>query len=259
MSDVELVIKTADLLRGLALHEPTGATTSELARSSGMSRSTAHRILGTLYGRGLVDRHVDTGLWLLGPETFLLGTTCAPRYDLRALSGPVVRRLADDTGESAHLSVRRGDESVCLLREDGSFPLRSHVLYEGIRLPLGVASAGLAILAFLDEHERDEYLERVDLTVEHGAAHERQLVESRLQQAREDGYALHPGLLVQGSWGMGAAVFSAAGAPIAALSLTGVEQRFGPDRQPLLGAKLMRAAHALSSALAVRTEAAGGP
>ncbi len=101
MTDVALVVKVADLLRELAMQEPTGATTSELARDGGLSRSTAHRILATLHTRGLVDRHADSGHWVLGPEAFLLGTVCAPRYDLRSLAGPVVRRLADETGESA--------------------------------------------------------------------------------------------------------------------------------------------------------------
>ena len=62
---------------------------------------------------------------------------------------PQDRRLAVRTEESAFLSVRRGDETVCLIREDGAFPIRSFVLSEGVRFPLGVASAGLAILAAL--------------------------------------------------------------------------------------------------------------
>ncbi|MBB4751002.1 hypothetical protein [Actinoplanes lobatus] len=61
----------------------------------------------------------------------------------------VLRSLAERTGESAFFSARRGGETVCLAEVEGSFPLRSHVLYEGLRLPLGVASAGLAILAYL--------------------------------------------------------------------------------------------------------------
>jgi DNA-binding IclR family transcriptional regulator len=50
-----------------------------------------------------------------------------------------------------------------LLREDGSFPIRSYVLHEGIRFPLCVASSGLAILAFLPEREREAYLASADL------------------------------------------------------------------------------------------------
>ena len=71
-----------------------------------------------------------------------------------------MRSLAVRTEESAFLSVRRGDETVCLLREEGSFPIRSFVLSEGVRFPLGVASAGLAILAFLPPHDVDAYFER---------------------------------------------------------------------------------------------------
>lgn len=47
---------------------------------------------------------------------------------------------------------------MCLLREEGSFPVRSFVLHEGVRFPLGVASAGTAILAFLPEDEQEQIL-----------------------------------------------------------------------------------------------------
>src|SRR3546814_7945070 len=95
-----------------------------------------------------------------GPELFLMGTVAASRYDITATARGIVRSLAVRTEESAFLSVRRGDETVCLLREEGSFPIRSFVLSEGVRFPLGVASAGLAILAFLPPHDVDAYFER---------------------------------------------------------------------------------------------------
>ena len=60
-------------------------------------------------------------------------------------------------------------------------------------------------------------------------------VRGRIAATRATGWALNPGLLVQGSWGMGAAVFDTAGQPQWALSLTGIEQRFGPERRPELG------------------------
>jgi DNA-binding IclR family transcriptional regulator len=48
---------------------------------------------------------------------------------------------------------------------------------------------------------------------------------------------------------MGAAVFDAGGRPQWALSLTGIEQRFGPERRRELGALLLREAHGLTTAL----------
>jgi DNA-binding IclR family transcriptional regulator len=61
--------------------------------------------------------------------------------------------------------------------------------------------------------------------------------------------ARFPGLLVEGSWGMAATVFDHQGAPVGALSITGVEQRFRHGRQPELGALLRRAAHELTKRL----------
>lgn len=240
------------MLRAVSAHEPDGATTSEVARRTGLARPTAHRLLGSLLSEGLVDRD-PAGRWLLGPELYLLGTTAAPRYDVTALAQPVVRRLALATGESAFFSARRGDETVCLLREDGSFPIRSHVLHEGIRFPLGVASAGLAILAYLSDAELEEYLARADLTTSYGDPHARDAVRERVRATRTQGYAVNPGLIVEGSWGMGAAVFDAEEHPRWALSLTGIEQRFGEDRRGELGELLLRAAHQLTRTLRPRT------
>jgi DNA-binding IclR family transcriptional regulator len=152
-----VVARVGALLRAVSGHEPNGASTSVLARDAGLARPTAHRLLVSLAKEGLLDRNVGTGDWLLGPELHLLGNTAAIRYDVTSVAQPIVRRLSVMTEESAFYSTRRGEETVCLIREEGSFPLRSHVLYEGIRFPLGVASAGIAILAFLPEHEIGAY------------------------------------------------------------------------------------------------------
>ena len=137
-----------------------GLAVAELARRADLTRPTAHRLLTALRHEGLVDQDERTGRWMPGPELYLMGTVAASRYDITAIARDIVRSLAVRTEESAFLSVRRGDETVCLLREEGSFPIRSFVLSEGVRFPLGVASAGLAILAFLPPHDVDAYFER---------------------------------------------------------------------------------------------------
>ena len=158
----DVIGRVSALLKAVSAREPQGATTSEAARTAGLARPTAHRLLESLATAGLTERD-PSGRWLLGPELHFLGLAAASRYDVTSLAQPVVRRLSVATGESAFFSARRGDETICLVREDGSFPIRSHVLHEGIRFPLGVASAGLAILAFLDDAEVEAYLGRVDL------------------------------------------------------------------------------------------------
>ncbi|GAC1410883.1 MAG: IclR family transcriptional regulator [Mycobacterium sp.] len=206
-------------------------------------------MLTALAEQGLIDRAPSTSLWFLGPEVYLLGSVATSRYDAAPVADDILRGLADDTGESAFLSVRRADESVCVSAVEGSFPLRSHVLYPGKRFPLGVASAGLVILAHLSDAESQEYLDRADLEGEWGSTHSRGAIEGRIQQTRISGYAVNPGLVVEGSWGIGAAVFNALGQPQWAVSLTGVEARIARDRTEMLGETLLRAAHALTQRL----------
>jgi DNA-binding IclR family transcriptional regulator len=137
---------------------------------------------------------------------------------------------------------------VCLLREEGSFPIRSFVLSEGVRFPLGVASAGMAILAFVPDAEVDAYLERhPELARRWGPSHDADALKARVGETRDRGYSVNPGLIVEGSWGLGAAVFDHAGNPEWALSLTGVEFRFGADRLASLGRTLLAHAHQLTT------------
>jgi DNA-binding IclR family transcriptional regulator len=240
-----VVEKVAGLLRALS-QARDGATTTEVGAVAGLPRATAHRLLEFLAREGLADRDAATGLWFLGPETYVLGMAAASRYDLATEARASVHRLATETGESAFFSVRRGDETVVLLREDGGFPIRSYVLYESARFPLGVVSAGLAILAHLPDHEIDSFFARTDLTDKWGPQHSATAVRKRLAATRRTGWSLNAGHVVEGSWGMAAAVFDRAGRPEWALTLTGVEHRFRRDRQPVLGRLLLEEAHRLS-------------
>ncbi|MBB2974703.1 DNA-binding IclR family transcriptional regulator [Microbacterium endophyticum] len=244
------IARAAALLR-IVSGTNDGVRTGELAHRTSMSRPTVHRLLSALRREGLVDHLEGTGSWVPGPELYLMGNAAAARYDVTTVARDIVRSLAIRTEESAFLSVRRGDETVCLLREEGSFPIRSFVLTEGVRFPLGVASAGLAILSFLPPQSIDAFFSRnIELGTKWGAAHSESRLRPRLSETTERGFAVNPGLIVEGSYGMGAAVFTPDGDPQWALSLTGAQFRFTAERIPELGRTLLSHAHQLSARLA---------
>ncbi len=252
MSDVSsarLVGRVGSVLRAVSTANEAGAATVDLARATDLPRPTVHRLLSSLAEEGFVDRDRRTGHWFLGPELYLLGQTAGTRYDVTQYARASVHRLAAQTGESAFFSALRGEETVCLVREDGDFPIRSFVLYEGARFPLGVVSAGMVVLAFLPDAEIDSYLKRVNLVSRWGEEHRPEAVRARIASTRRDGYSVNPGLVVEGSWGMAAAVFEPSGRPAWALTLTGIEPRFRPDRRPELGALLLHEAHGLTRTL----------
>jgi len=245
----QVVSRAASLLR-LAARDPQGIPLAEMVRESGLTRPTVHRLLASLAAEGLLDHDPMTNRWLLGPEIFVMGTVAAQRYPIEDLARPSLQRLADETGESAFLSIRRGAETVCLMREEGSFPIRSFVLHEGVRFPLGVASAGLAIMAYLPDDEVEQLLVQDEAFVERwGAQHSPAAIRANLEKARRTGYSVNPGLILEGSWGMGAAIFDRANRPAWALSLTGIEPRFTPERQHFMGQLLLEEAHRITQKL----------
>ncbi|MBO0853416.1 MAG: IclR family transcriptional regulator [Nocardia sp.] len=248
-----VIEKAVRLMRAISAHEGGGVTTTELANTTGLARPTAHRLLVSLAAEGLVDRDTTTGRWSLGPELYLMGAAAANRYDITNHARDIVEEISRATGESAFLSAHRGDETMCILSREGSFPLRSHVLYDGKRFPLGVASAGLAILSHLPAQEVEDYFARTDLVADWGAEHSQEQIRERIATTLSNGYAVNPALIVEGSWGIGAAVFDRKGRPGWALSVTGVETRFREPRRTELGTLLLDQAHRLTNRLKSRS------
>jgi DNA-binding IclR family transcriptional regulator len=57
-------------------------------------------------------------------------------------------------------TVRHGDESICLSRDEGDFPLRNQVQKPGDRFPLGVGAGSCAMLAALADADITDVLAR---------------------------------------------------------------------------------------------------
>lgn len=247
----QVIGRVASILTHIGQQPVTGLSTRDLVTLTGLSRPTLLRMLGALEALGYVGRDATSGNWLLGSELQVLGALSSQRFSIEQLAREPLQRLADASGESAFFSLRRGSHTVCVGHAEGGFPLRSFVLYVGRRFPLGVASAGMAIFAELPEAEQQRVLAENAAELEtYGPANTPERILQHARETRERGYVVNPGLILAGSWGMAAPVFDAAGAPIAALSFTGVESRFGPDRQPELGRLLVEEAQGMTKALA---------
>ena len=124
----------------ISLLERRPRTLVELVDGSGMSRSTAHRMLQALEVHGLASRDGD-GRFHLGARLIGLGTAASVSFPLARLAEPVLADLRDVSGESVQLYVRQGEHRVCLAALDSPHELRT-IVAPGAVLPLGVGSAG---------------------------------------------------------------------------------------------------------------------
>jgi DNA-binding IclR family transcriptional regulator len=142
--------ETAQTLdRGLRLlhlvaDTPGGVTVTEAANNLGVGRAVIYRLVGTLIQHGFVRR--DRGGRLrLGAGVLQLARRAQPLVADAAL--PALRRLAEDVGATAHLTVAEGAEAVALVVVEPTWT-QFHVAYRtGSRHPLERGAAGRAILA----------------------------------------------------------------------------------------------------------------
>ena len=85
----------------------------------------------------------------------MLGVLAARRHGLLELAMESLRRLSDVTMDTSFLSIRRENYCVCLHREEGTYPVRTHALQAGLQHPLGVGAGSLAMLAALPDDDVD--------------------------------------------------------------------------------------------------------
>jgi DNA-binding IclR family transcriptional regulator len=229
-------------LRLLALigREPAGGLSlAEIVTGSGLNKPTARRLLLALIRAGLVEQEPQTRHYCLGEEAFVLGVLAARRHGLLELSMESLRRLSDVTMDTSFLTVRRENYAVCLHREEGTYPVRTHALQAGDQHPLGVGAGSLAMLAMLPDDDVDRVMaanEPVLLAQYPGFAPE--MLRGDLALARQRGFAVNPGRLVASSWGIGVAFRYPDGRVAGALSLAAIDSRMQPDRQDELAGHL---------------------
>ena len=128
----------------------------ELVERTGISRATAHRLAQGMETLGLLRRN-DDGAYTLGLTLIGLGRAAVEAYPLSAAAAPILRRLRDETGESAQLFVIDGDERLCVAAVDSGHELRTTVPV-GARFPMSLGSAGRVLVGLA---ERDGWLASV--------------------------------------------------------------------------------------------------
>jgi DNA-binding IclR family transcriptional regulator len=240
------------LVRLIAMRNRDGMRLVDLVQHARLERPTVRRILKCMIAEGLVMQDADSHRYFLGPLMFELGLAAAPQFDLRDICRPALQRIADRTGDTVFLTVRSGDDSVCLDRAEGSFPIKALTLDVGTRRPLGAGAGGMALLMPLDPAA-------VDAIVSANAARLRgynnltaAALLKMLARARRAGYALNDIHITPGAISVGLPIVNPHGAPFAAVSVGAIAGRMTPERRQeivgILGVEVERLSVALVDA-----------
>ncbi|MBD3728193.1 MAG: IclR family transcriptional regulator [Sphingomonadales bacterium] len=128
-------------------HQKPVMTLAEIARATGLYKSTILRLLGSLEKSRFIVQRAD-GTYQLGPALLELASVYQESFDLRQFVQPVLEKLVADTNEGASFFVLESDYQLCLFRVDGRQTIRDYNIRVGDRRPLDEGAAAEAFRRF---------------------------------------------------------------------------------------------------------------
>src|SRR6201991_2814646 len=129
-----------------------GYRLTDLAVRTGLSASTVHRLLTTLEKRRFVQFDRNESIWHIGAQSFAVGSTFVRRRNFATQALPYLRKLRDQTRETANLAVVDDGSMVILTRVESREIMRS-VTRVGGRAPMVASGLGKAFLSTYTEED----------------------------------------------------------------------------------------------------------
>jgi DNA-binding IclR family transcriptional regulator len=233
------------LLSALAERPESGMRLADVCRATGLGKATAHRLLSGLVAYRLADLDPYSGRYTVGFKVFAWASGVGNRYGIAELARPGLERLVERFQDAVYLSIRRGDESVCVERLEGSFPIKTLAFRVGDHRPLGVGAGSAAILAALPQDEQRRVLAATMKARGKFHCSDVQLTEI-LRDTRRNGYAFVDGMIVPGICTVGVSILLDNGAPVAAISVSAIGERMHLRRRREIAAAIAEEVRAIA-------------
>lgn len=231
------------------LSEHQGKALTSLSKELGEAPATLYRILVTLETHGLVEFDPVDQVWHIGAHAFTIGTKFLRRTSLVDRARPVMRKLMEQTGETANLGAER-DGQVLFLSQVETYASIRAFFPPGTLSAMHASGIGKALLAQMD----DERLKRVlsDQPLQAFTAHtitDADALHRELASIRAGGVSIDREERNEGMRCIAAPIFDANGEAIAGISVSGPTHRMGNDVLESLSSQVQQAAETLSHAI----------
>ncbi len=248
--DKPTAIDKALQLIDLLIAHTDGLRSTDLLRLSGLPPGTLHRNLATLVRNGFVRQDAATGTYLLGYKFIYAFNALVSGLALPEIAPPVLRRLAEGTGEAANLAVLQGNQLVVIESIVGE--TSGTVLYSrpGTIMPANCTAMGKVLLAHLPLTEREQYFQTTELVSRTPESIvDANTLATQFEQIRRDGYAVDEQEFNVGVRCVAAPIRQHTGRVIAAVSVTSSIHNLPPDRVPATISLVTNAANTISADL----------
>ncbi|MGN7201348.1 IclR family transcriptional regulator [Arthrobacter sp. SAFR-044] len=221
------VLERAGLILGAFRMEDQQLGISELARRTGLPKSTVSRLCGELLRLQFLERHGPG--FRLGLALFELGQMVVTPKELRRRAMGVMVDLRNATGQTVHLAVLDPPDVVYIeiLRGRGTPALPSRV---GGRVPAHATAVGKAMLAFSPTPVLDRVLASGLQQLSRSTISDEQVLRAQLIEISAKGLAFEENESAPGSACVASPVLDSGGALVAALSASGLAGLLDTER-----------------------------
>ena len=220
----------------------------ELARLSGMLKSSVYNIISTFAKCGYVEKNQRTGKYRLGLKILELSNVLQNNDETSRVIKPFMDNIAESCNETVYFAIPSGPEVIYI---DASHPkgmtfTRSVV---GVKVKMYCTSVGKAMLAFLGE---DLVMEVVALGMKPYTPYtltNEEALRRDLEETRRRGYSIDNMEHEYGIRCVGAPVRNQRGDVIGALSVSGPSLRVMDEKVQLFSQRLVGAAREMEAIL----------
>ena len=224
-----------------------GYTLNEISKTLEIPRTTALRITQTLLNADFLAHNEDGG-FTLGTTLVQIGVKALDSIDIRGYARPVLKKLAQDTGESCHLAILSGDKSMLVEVADSPHPVRI-AARPGTLVELHCSATGKVFLAF-NIPEPPIFCRTLMLSPHTPNTDSTpRAVLASIELTRKQGYAIDDEEYLPGVRCIAAPVKNAFGKTIAAVGLTASTATFTKTKIPAMAKKIKIAAADISANL----------
>ncbi|WP_134703911.1 IclR family transcriptional regulator [Ammoniphilus sp. YIM 78166] len=232
---VRAVERALDIL--ICFTDKQELTLTEITSQVGLNKSTVHRLLASLEGKGFLLRDQTTDKYRLGFRLWELTANLIREDDPALLFLPEMEKLRDLLGETISLYVRDGRERIRIQAVESQHTIR-RVAPIGLRLPLAVGASSKVLVAFAEPSVKDMILQ--DPAWPDSIDKEQYI--QQLAHIEQVGFAMSVEEREQGTSAVAAPVFNRAGDVIAALSVSGPAERLTTNKMIEMAPAVMAAA-----------------
>ena len=248
---VQSLTRGLQILEALARAEG-GLTLTEVAHRVTLPPSTTHRLLSTLEKMGYVYQAGDLGRWYVGLQSFTVGSSFLANRDFVARSHSYMRRLMEQSGETANMAVLDGSEAVFIAQVQCREIMRMLVKL-GSRAPLHASGVGKAIFAALPDEQIDAILKVRGLPrITESTIGAPETMWAALRVIRQRGWSFDDEEHLIGTRCVGASIYDEHAEPLCAISVAGPATRLRDERIKQLGPLVAHTAEEITRKLGGR-------